>query len=117
MLGFIAALGLLAGEFVMCHPGEDYNSELRARGEFLRSHVANLDHCAQDLEASGVTERNMKRRLQILEELREKRGVINNNDGHNSEAVFMLDTDQALLFKSAASCVLAPEEMVGPYCK
>ncbi|KAK2611941.1 hypothetical protein QQS21_002047 [Conoideocrella luteorostrata] len=97
------------------HPGGDHVAELVSRGEFLRNHMTNLDHCAGDLEASGVTKRSIERRLQLVKTLREKRGLVDSHDVRHPEARYVSDFDRADLFKSTASCVLAPEEMVGPY--
>ncbi|EFY93676.1 extracellular dioxygenase, putative [Metarhizium acridum CQMa 102] len=108
---------MLACRLAACHPGEDQAAELRARGEFLQNHVTNLDHCAQELEASGVMERSIERRLHMVKRLREKRGLEPQRDQNESKDWGAVDTSPASLFKTNASCVLAPEEMVGPYCK
>lgn len=112
LLSLILACRLAAG-----HPGEDHAAELKARGEFLQNHVTNLDHCAQELEASGVTKRGIQRRLHMVNRLREKRGLEPQRDDKQSRDWGVMDASHASLFKTTASCVLAPEEMVGPYCK
>jgi hypothetical protein len=53
----------------------------------------------------------------MAKSLREKRGLLLRRNEETLEAWYTLQTDPALHFKSTASCVLAPEEMVGPYCK
>ncbi|KHN94900.1 Intradiol ring-cleavage dioxygenase, core [Metarhizium album ARSEF 1941] len=103
---------VLAGRLAACHPGEEHAAELRARGEFLQGHVGNLDHCAQELESSGVDRRDIQRRLFMTNRLRRKRRL---EDEQDSESWHALHASRESLFRSTASCVLAPEEMVGPY--
>lgn len=113
---FYVLAGLIASRLAASHPGEDHTAELLVRREFLQSHLTNLDHCATDLEAFGLTERSIHRRRQTARFLRENRGLMDNRDKYALDTTYVSDTDSAHLFKSNVSCVLAPEEIVGPYC-
>lgn len=117
MYVFVALTTVLAYGLVACHPGEDHVAELLARGEFLQHHIANLDHCAADLQAAGVEKRSIQRRLHTTKLLREKRGLIGRQQEGDSNSWYAIEEDHDVVFRSTASCVLAPEEMVGPYCK
>ncbi|ATY59229.1 Intradiol ring-cleavage core [Cordyceps militaris] len=108
------ALGLASVPLVAGHPGEDHHKEAMKRREFLANNVANLDHCAGQLEASGVTARSIQRRQNLIHGIREKRGLNVRSEGHVGRS-YDAEVSQAATFKSNASCVLAPEEILGPY--
>lgn len=109
------ALGLASVPLVASHPGEDHHAEAMKRREFLKNNVANLDHCAGKLDALGVTERSIQRRHSKLRGIREKRGLVT-RDQHHEARSYDAEVSRAAEFKSSSSCVLSPEEILGPYC-
>lgn len=109
------ALGLAAMPLVAGHPGEDHHKEAMKRREFLKNNVANLNHCTSKLDALGVTERSIQRRQSVIHGIREKRGLVARGQDHESRS-YDAEIGQRDVFKSNASCVLAPEEILGPYC-
>ncbi len=109
------ALGLASVPLVASHPGEDHHAEAMKRREFLKNNVANLDHCAGKLDALGVTKRSIQRRHSRIHGIREKRGLVA-RDQHHEGRSYNAEVSQAAEFKSNSSCVLSPEEILGPYC-
>ncbi|KAJ4150378.1 hypothetical protein LMH87_011130 [Akanthomyces muscarius] len=108
------ALGLASVPLVASHPGEDHHAEAMKRREFLKNNVANLDHCAGKLDALGVTKRSIQRRHSRIHGIREKRGLVA-RDQHHEGRSYNAEVSQAAEFKSNSSCVLSPEEILGPY--
>lgn len=88
----------------LAHPGEDHSHELAARKEYLANNRVNLRHCQDKLAARGVMERSLRRRGLAAERLQTQL------DG----AARAVD---ASVFATNATCVLSPEEILGPYCK
>lgn len=114
---------ILSCQGVLGHPGEDHAAEVAARQAYLQNNIANLDHCAGKLQARGVSGRGVERRSQLASKLREKRGISagpkverTGSGDHVSRGHIDLDIDQSVLFSGNSSCVLAPEEILGPYC-
>lgn len=95
---------------ISAHPGADHTAELAARREYFLENRADLSHCAQKLEADGVTKRAEQRRGLAARDLHAKR----------SYGFDMVERDKKSFdpshFASNNSCVLAPEEILGPYC-
>lgn len=115
---------LVSCQSVLGHPGEDHAAEVAARQAYLRNNIANLDHCAGKLQARGVSGRGVERRSQLASKLREKRGITagskierSNSGDHVERGHIDADIDQSVLFSGNSSCVLAPEEILGPYCE
>ena len=88
----------------LAHPGEDHSHELAARKEYLSNNRVNLRHCQEKLAARGVLERSLQRRGLAAQRLQTQMG---------SEARAV----DVSVFATNASCVLSPEEILGPYCK
>lgn len=88
----------------LAHPGEDHTHELTARKEYLANNRVNLRHCQEKLAARGVMERSLRRRGLAAERLQTQMGSV-------ARAV------DSAVFATNASCVLSPEEILGPYCK
>lgn len=109
------ALGLASLQLAAGHPGEDHAKEAMKRREFLKNNVANLNHCAEKLDSLGVTERSVQRRHNLIHGIRNKRGIVA-RDHAEAGYGYHAGVDQRAIFKSNASCVLAPEEILGPYC-
>lgn len=65
---------LLAG-LVAGHPGHDHAKELKARLEFLANNKNDLSHCAEQLRARGHDASNVRRRMELAENLLKKRGL------------------------------------------
>ncbi|KAJ6785348.1 hypothetical protein PWT90_07519 [Aphanocladium album] len=108
------ALGLASIPLVASHPGEDHAKEAMKRREFLKDNVANLNHCTDKLDALGVTERSIQRRHNLIRGIREKRGIVARDQTHEGQN-YNANVGQTSFFKSNSSCVLAPEEILGPY--
>ncbi|TQV97867.1 hypothetical protein V2A60_006416 [Cordyceps javanica] len=110
------ALGLAAIPLVAGHPGEDHHAEAMKRRAYLQDNHANLDHCEAELEASGVTARAIERRENLIHHIRKKRGLDSNGDdsGHVARS-YDIEINESATFKSNGSCVLSPEEILGPY--
>jgi hypothetical protein len=69
-----ASITLALAALAVAHPGEDHHDELEARRSFEASaERLSLRHCAEKLQARGVTERNIKRRSALIEVHRRKR--------------------------------------------
>jgi len=121
MLSMFLTMGLamLAG----AHPGEDHTQELADHRSFLASvERTSLSHCAEKLKARGVTERNVKRRMQTVQEARERRGIkkrdledVLNTDHNKTDLGYTPSTPADVLFEGQNSCVLTPEVILGPY--
>ncbi|OAA34475.1 Intradiol ring-cleavage dioxygenase, core [Beauveria brongniartii RCEF 3172] len=107
-------LGFASIPLVASHPGEDHHEEAMKRREFLKNNVANLDHCASKLDALGVTERSIQRRHSMIRGIREKRGLVARDLDHEGRS-YNAEAGESAIFRSNASCVLAPEEDLGPY--
>jgi hypothetical protein len=141
-LTITAALATLGS----AHPGEDHHDEIEQQRSFLANiERSSLRHCAETLKARGVTERNVKRRVALIEEARQKRKLnpscasttvcirlINDHIGgikkrdlddvlntdHNKTTLgYTPNTPADILFAGQNSCVLTPEVTLGPYCK
>lgn len=66
----VLALATLAA----AHPGEDHHDELQQRRSFeAGAERLSLRHCAEQLKARGITDRNIKRRTALIQEHRQKR--------------------------------------------
>lgn len=106
---FVAILTFQASS-VVGHPGANHEHELVARREYLESQGANLAHCASALEARGISRRSMERRAAIARSLHEEMHLA-------GRAEYQSPLIDLSVFRSNASCVLSPEEILGPYCK
>ena len=123
-LNTIFFYAIVSCQGVLGHPGEDHAAEVAARQAYLRNNIANLDHCAGKLQERGVSGRGLERRSQLASELRAKRGITagskverSNSGDHVERGHIDVDVDPSVLFSGNSSCVLAPEEILGPYCK
>jgi hypothetical protein len=111
----VAAL-VATAHLTIAHPGDDHEHEAAVRRNFLSNNAPNLDHCAEKLQALGVTERATQRRHLMARNIREKRGISKRGE-HESQEEYTIDTDPTVLFSAKASCMLAPDVTEGPYCK
>ncbi|KAK4458229.1 Intradiol ring-cleavage dioxygenase [Cladorrhinum samala] len=116
-----AGLALLSG-IVSAHPGHDVAHEAAERREYLASvKRSSLAHCADKLQARGISSRNVARRQARIEHARQKRSIKRSIDdalatNHNKTSLgFTPETDAATLFAGNNSCILAPDVTQGPY--
>lgn len=112
----LLALGLASAQLAASHPGEDHAKEALKRREFLRDNIANLDHCAGQLDSLGVTQRSIQRRHNLIHAARQKRGLAIRDQDYEAQG-YDAEVYQRTMFQSSSSCVLSPEEILGPYCK
>ena len=127
LLSPLAIVGLYAIN-VLAHPGHDIREELAERAAFLKETPhRDLRHCASQLAARGITQKNVHRRAAIARAAREKRGIAHDAPfkrsfadvlatNHTSPVVYNPGTDQEIIFAGNSSCVLQPETTEGPYC-
>ncbi|KAK3307551.1 Intradiol ring-cleavage dioxygenase-like protein [Chaetomium strumarium] len=122
-----AGIALLAG-LVAAHPGHSVAQEAAERRAYLQdAKRTSLAHCADKLRARGVAARNAARREAVVQNARQKRGLLEKKKkkrdlddvlatSHNmTEEGYSRDTDPATLFAGYHSCVLTPEVTQGPY--
>lgn len=112
----VLAASLSWAQLAAGHPGEDHTQEALRRRAFLQQNLANLDHCAGNLDALGVTKRSIQRRHSLIHGIREKRGIKARSLAYEAQK-YKGQVDQTALFSSKSSCVLSPDTIVGPYCK
>ena len=142
LLGTFVAIALAATQ-VAGHPGHNVAKEAADFKEFLLHSRSDLSHCAEALRAQGIHERNVERRAKLAEGLMQKRGLEGMvdhwldtrkhkltshcclivrqlstlNKSHKSSQAYTAATDFSVVFAGNKSCVLAPEQIDGPYCE
>lgn len=110
------------------HPGHDHHREASERSEYLKHHARSFAHCAADLRFRSSEAAGIKRRQDLAEGIRQKRGlgshpfykadnlVSARSESHLSEnSSIGLDTIPQDLFGDSSSCILQPEGTEGPY--
>ncbi|KAI0095366.1 aromatic compound dioxygenase [Daldinia grandis] len=121
-ISIVSGLALLAGS-AAAHPGHDISQEVKERREFLGSvKRTSLGHCAAQLKARGVANRNVQRRASMLQKARTKRGLKKRDlssilaTSHNATNLgYTPCTSATTLFSGYNSCLLTPEVTQGPY--
>ncbi|TKA22554.1 hypothetical protein B0A50_08124 [Salinomyces thailandicus] len=129
----IAAAALISS--TVAHPGDTHDEKLH---EAMRNHASAfkakraLDACASNPETQALQARNIARRSQVAQELRQKRGihaqskkfrrdlatleafeVVNHN--HTGIANYDPNTPESMIFGANTSCIVTPEVTDGPY--
>lgn len=128
MVAFTKSLALVAVSIlpavILAHPGTDVNAEAAERAESLaKMERRSLAHCAEELKALGIEQRNIARRQAAVEHLRKKRSLETRdfrtalNTSHHSTEKYNSQTPADVLFAGNNSCILTPEVTEGPYCK
>lgn len=86
------AVGLFGlSTLVAAHPGHSVKAEAAERAAFVKSsalHTRNLSQCASKLKARGVENKNVLRREQTVQRLRQRRGIqssMNYSSGNPAE--------------------------------
>jgi hypothetical protein len=74
-LSFPLAVGVALASLANAHPGADIARELAERKAQMAGLPRNLLHCAEKLEARGITADNAKRRARVAREARAARGL------------------------------------------
>lgn len=110
------------------HPGHDVHDEAARRSEYLKHDARSLTHCALQLKARGHQAANLKRRQDLAQSLRQKRGLESGPDvtarnvnavfgisHHSSHSSISLATAPQGLYSDSSSCILQPEVTEGPY--
>lgn len=115
ILASLATFGLVAA-----HPGHSVEQELAERQAGLANSPRSLNHCAAKIKARGIEARNVQRRANWASLLgksiaaRDADSVLATD--HNATSLgYSLATDEATLFSTNNSCVLAPIVTQGPY--
>lgn len=125
----VLALGLLAINGALAHPGHNVQQEAAERGHWLRSaKPRSVRDCANTLRRRGHLEASLARRQELSRHARIKRGLATNkpllrradyssslNTSHASSLDVTLGSDETLLFADNSSCLLQPEVTQGPY--
>lgn len=115
-----SALSLAA--VASAHAGHDIKREQGIRNILLANKPRSLAHCAAALKERGVEARNIQRRSDKAAAMLASKGsskkvrqVSSLDESHESTEAYTIDTDEATIFASNASCVLSPEVTEGPY--
>ncbi|KAK9413186.1 putative Intradiol ring-cleavage dioxygenases domain-containing protein [Seiridium unicorne] len=117
---FSTLLFISAATIVAAHPGHDPNQELHERREFLsKVERSDLSHCAAKMKQRGLEQLGVQRRKATAAKMA-KRGILPRaasdiNKSHLSDADYDSNTSLDAVFAANSSCVLSPEETVGPY--
>lgn len=120
LLGTAAAVGV-----VTAHGTHTVEQEIAVRNAMLQQHTArDLSHCAAKLKTRGLEDRAIERRARKREELIKKRNIkardlatILATDHNETSLGYTLDTSEATIFATDASCILTSEGESGPYCE
>ncbi|TAQ88232.1 hypothetical protein B7494_g3467 [Chlorociboria aeruginascens] len=133
LLSALAAFSVF--ENTVAHPGEAHNSTHVRRELQMRDHLAtyskqSLGKCENSLKARELKSRATARRAAIAKDLREKRGLSTTEpykrdltelrtyeeiNHQQSNTGYTLGTDETTIFSANTSCVLGPENVIGPY--
>jgi hypothetical protein len=121
------------------HPGEKLDArealtEARVRHTLAGLQYRELSKCNDDAEAQSRADRAMKRRLETFQRLRKERGIssdshpyIHRRDNvafakwaatsHDKTGIlkFTTDTPHAEIFGANSTCILTPDNIIGPY--
>ncbi|KAL1847159.1 hypothetical protein Plec18167_002001 [Paecilomyces lecythidis] len=123
-------IGFLAGSAI-AHPGHDVKAEAAERAAFLKKaplKTRSLGQCSEVLRTRGHEAKNIDRRHETVQRLRQKRGLERRtphidtrdldtalNTSHHSTLPVSPSTDPEILFRSNSSCILGPDVTQGPY--
>ncbi|KAF2690896.1 aromatic compound dioxygenase [Lentithecium fluviatile CBS 122367] len=133
--GAVAASSLLG--MAAAHPGEHHDMshikrQIDARQMRAAAAKRSLSKCQNSLKHRDLMARSMARRANVMNELRQKRGIQVNSKkfrrdlatlqefeavNHNmtGQYDYTSDTSAATIFAANTSCILAPEVTDGPY--
>lgn len=117
------AIGLMATNFVIAHPGHNLANEAAELKEFHVPGRRSVSSCTAALERRGHASTSAQRRSELAQTARAKRSLVTErplrrdfteyNVSHASSAVY--GEDETLLFTDNSSCLLTPESTFGPY--
>ncbi|KAI0480599.1 Intradiol ring-cleavage dioxygenase [Xylariaceae sp. FL0804] len=125
-----AALAATMLGAVMAHPGEVRDVAKDKREAALSKHLAargadKLARCLDTPKARSIKERAVARRAAKYQALKEKRGVAHKRSvaeieyydalNHNYTGEMSSGSGLTELFDANTSCILQPEEIIGPY--
>ncbi|KAH7382110.1 Intradiol ring-cleavage dioxygenase [Cadophora sp. MPI-SDFR-AT-0126] len=120
--------GAALASYAIAHPGHDIHAEMQKREAALAGLPRSLDHCAEKLEARGITAEAAARREAAFRKAREERGIDPDSPqlkardattvlatSHLSGTTYSPSTAASVLFAGMNTCVLSPEVTQGPY--
>ncbi|CAG8960935.1 hypothetical protein HYFRA_00002473 [Hymenoscyphus fraxineus] len=115
----VLAASLMGGVFA--HPGQDIQEEMIERNAYAASpDYQNLDHCAAEIKERD--HELVARRMAMVDELRQKRGIKVKRTfaevlakNHQSTKKITADSPYSTIFGSNNSCILQAETTEGPY--
>ena len=126
--GIIFACIFACASICWGHPGHDHHREAAERSEYLKHHARSLAHCAADLGFRSSDAAGIKRRQDLAEGIRQKRGLgshpyykahdlksARSESYISGNSSISLDTAPQDLFRDSSSCILQPEVTEGPY--
>ncbi|KAJ2895239.1 aromatic compound dioxygenase [Zalerion maritima] len=134
LIGCLAATASVA----TAHPGEkhdhmQFKRQLQARDDFAFNARRSLEQCEGSEAHKKLMKKNVKRRANILSQLREKRGITSHppmkyrrdlatlqefedvNHNMTGSVCYTKDTSPSVIFSANTSCLLTPEVTSGPY--
>lgn len=130
-----AASALISSTFA--HPGEHHDHhaikrDISRRDNFAQRGKRAIDGCSSSVKHQALTARNVARRAQKAEELRQKRGITSRPKkfrrdlatleefelvNHNETGIYNYDssTPESTVYGANTSCIMTPEVTDGPY--
>jgi len=138
LLFVIAALAPWT-QHALGHPGEKVNAIEARSAANIRHALADLDgedvsKCSQAPETLAWRERAMKRRMETFQRLRRERGITDDNHPYvhrrdnaaftkwaatshdkTGKFKFTTDTPRSEIFGANSTCILTPDNIIGPY--
>ena len=119
----VALVAYLFPFTILAHPGHDVRAEYAQRAAYMeKAERRSLAHCADALKESGIQQRSISRRKEMVEHLRTKRSLEARdfrtalNTSHLSSHNYTSHTPSDVIFAGNKSCILSPEVTEGPYC-
>ncbi|KAF2090984.1 aromatic compound dioxygenase [Saccharata proteae CBS 121410] len=129
------AVILGAASLALAHPGEKHDHahvkrEIQQRDHLAARSASSLAKCAGSIKARALQERAVARRAATAEKLRAQRGISDRKPYHHRRDLAALQefevvnhnmtgamttSDPAVLFGANTSCILTPENTIGPY--
>lgn len=130
-----AALAVFSAQGAIAHPGEYHDHlvvkrQLRQRDDY-GSHVArSLEKCKRNEKTRALHQRAVTRRSAAVENLRKRNGIVDalsihkrnltdfekwSANSHNETGVYNGPLEPSGVFAANTSCVVTPEDTVGPY--
>ncbi|KAK0103904.1 hypothetical protein ONS96_005012 [Cadophora gregata f. sp. sojae] len=135
LVGAVAAVCFAST--IIAHPGEHHDHaeikrQVKARDQMATAAKRSLDTCSSSLKHRELTARSLARRAEVLNELRQKRGIATKPKkyrrdletletfeavNHNMTGVddYTSETAESTIFAANTSCIMSPENTDGPY--